>query len=209
MSAVTLFTQSALAGLAIAAPIGPIGMLCLQRTIRQGPAHGMATGLGVASADACHALLAALGAGAVGRLLLPLAPWLALAGAGCLIWMGYGSFCRQRQEAACARGASSLWSSWASALALTMSNPLTILSFLALFMQLAGRAAPGIMESGLMVAGIFTGSTLWWLLLTQGFGRLLLQLGQAVGHRLQQLCGLILMGMGAWLGAMAAARLAL
>jgi threonine/homoserine/homoserine lactone efflux protein len=207
MSVLTLFGQSALAGMAIAAPIGPIGMLCLQRTITQGPACGLASGLGVACADACHALLGALGASAITRWLLSVAPWLALAGAVCLLWMGLGSLRAQAPRPASPSSSRGLLANWGSALALTLSNPMTILSFLALFMQLAGRAAPGPIEGSVMVAGIFCGSALWWLLLTQGGGRLLLRLGTPATRRLNQACGVVLTGMGIWLAASAAARL--
>jgi threonine/homoserine/homoserine lactone efflux protein len=198
MSASTLFFQAFGAGFAIAAPIGPIGMLCLQRTLQQSPAHGLVTGLGAASADACHALLGVLGLGALVRVLGSLVPWIELLGAGSLIWMGISGL-RGRTATAAASAAGSLLASWTSALALTLSNPMTILSFLALFLQLSGHSAPGIQANLLMVAGIFTGSALWWLILSQGLGRVLRHQGETARRGMNRLFGTVLTGMGVWL----------
>lgn len=197
MHLLTLFAQALLLGLAIAAPVGPIGLLCIDRSLRQGPWVGLATGLGAATADALYATLGALGLSALIQQLTALALPLAVAGSLLLAWMGLGMLRRQASSrTARTAGAHGCCSAWASALLLTLSNPMTILSFLAVFASLSGHAQPGMAEALLMVAGVFAGSALWWCVLAFGAGRLLGRLGEAGRQRIDIVCGLLLLGMG-------------
>ncbi|PXX46335.1 LysE family translocator [Aquitalea magnusonii] len=197
MHLLTLFAQALLLGLAIAAPVGPIGLLCIDRSLRQGPWVGLATGLGAATADALYATLGALGLSALIQQLTALALPLAVAGSLLLAWMGLGMLRRHAgSEAARVASAHGWYRAWASALLLTLSNPMTILSFLAVFASLSGHAQPGMAEALLMVAGVFAGSALWWCVLAFGAGRLLGRLGEAGRQRIDIVCGLLLLGMG-------------
>lgn len=190
-----LFVESALIGLAIAAPVGPVGLLCIERTLRQGPAVGLVTGLGAASADAVYATLGAAGLGGLIGLLTRLATPLSLAGCVLLAWLGVATLRRaQSHEAARLPDSHSLLRAYGSALLLTLSNPMTILSFIAIFAGLAGARQPGLADAAWMVAGIFCGSVLWWLLLAYGGGRVLARLGPRGRQRVDQLCGVLLLG---------------
>lgn len=157
-----------LVGFAIAAPVGPIGLLCIRRTLVQGPAAGLATGLGAATADAVYGFVAALGLGALANALTGHAAPLRIAGALLLAWLGIASLRRAFRlhrpgSAAIATERSSLPAAWASTFVLTLANPMTILSFAGVVAALAG---PG---GGLwLVAGVFAGSVAWWLLLVGG-----------------------------------------
>ena len=160
----SLFMQSLWIGLAIAAPVGPIGVLVIQRTLRHGVAVGLATGLGAAVADAAYGAVGAFGVvGLIAWLQGARVP-LALGGGAFLLLLAWRTWhAVPPAPGAAAAPPPGLLASFAGALALTLSNPATILSFVAVFSALAGRGAPAV--PGLMVAGVLAGSALWWLLL--------------------------------------------
>lgn len=191
----SLFLEAATIGLAIAAPVGPIGLLCIERTLRRGPATGFVTGLGAASADGLYASAGAAGMGTLLHTLSAIATPLALAGSALLLYMGVGTLRRAAaNHAARTSEGGGLAMAYLSALGLTLSNPMTILSFIAVFASLAGGQPPAPGDAVLMVAGVFTGSALWWLLLAYGGGRLLARLGPAGQQGINQLCGVLLIG---------------
>jgi threonine/homoserine/homoserine lactone efflux protein len=169
-AALSAFGAALLVGLSIAAPVGPIGLLTIQRSLQQGSAAGLATGLGAAVADAAYGAVGAFGVAWLVRALTTLRLPLALAGGAFLLWMAWGLWrSAPAQRAAAVPGAAGLWRCFASTFVLTLSNPSTILSFIAIFGALAGRTQAA--SPWLLVAGVFTGSALWWLLLSQGVGR--------------------------------------
>jgi threonine/homoserine/homoserine lactone efflux protein len=161
-------------GFAIAAPVGPIGMLCIRRTLHHGPVVGVATGLGAATADAMYGLVAAGGLGVAGWL-IGHAAFLGLAGAALLAWLGLDSlrafFRKARTPTPAGAGAddalprTSPPAAFASTFALTASNPMTILSFVGVIAALGATVAGTGQAAWWLVAGVFAGSMLWWLLL--------------------------------------------
>ncbi len=158
-------------GLSIAAPVGPVGVLVIQRSLDQGPRAGWATGLGAAAADAVYGALGAFGVHWLTQALVAVRVPLVLAGAAFLGWMAWVI---ARQPPA-GRGwetgaARSGWQLFASTFALTLSNPATILSFIAVFGAMAGRSA--VDSPAAMVAGVFAGSAAWWLFLGAAVGLL-------------------------------------
>lgn len=161
------FLKGLAIGFSIAAPVGPIGLLTIRRTLASGWASGFATGLGAASADALYGAVAALGLTAVSALLIAQEQWLRLAGGIFLIYLGWRTGTAQpaRQDPAMRR-AGSLWRDYLSSLALTATNPATILSFVAVFAGLGLAAAGSYGGAMLMVLGVFLGSALWWLILS-------------------------------------------
>lgn len=159
-----LLGQSMLIGLTIAAPVGPIGVLTIQRTLRWGARAGLATGLGAAVVDALYGAIGAFGVTAVIDGLIQARRPLALVGAVFLLWLAWRSWRAAPALAATTRAAAPrLWSCFASTLVLTLSNPATILSFIAIFGALGARLQTS--SPGLMVLGVLAGSALWWLLL--------------------------------------------
>lgn len=164
--------RGALVGFAIAAPVGPVGLLCIRRTFAHGPSTGLATGLGAAAADAMYGLVAALGVGAVASLLLEHASALRIVGGVLMALLGVASLRRACQPAAAPAAAraptpSGLLGAFGTTFALTASSPMTILSFAGL---LAALAPPdGSLSGGLLlVAGVFSGSIAWWMMLVGG-----------------------------------------
>ena len=198
-----------LLGISIAAPVGPIGLLCIQRTLRSGRAAGLATGLGAATADACYGLLGATGANGLVQALAGSQRWLALAGAAWLAWMGVRTLRMAGSAPAAAGGAGAAttanevtphgtsWrNAYASALGLTLTNPVTILFFAATFTTLG--LPTGLGAAAWLVLGVFAGSAAWWLLLSAAVARAGHQLGARALRRIDLASGALLLGFAAW-----------
>ena len=167
-------------GLSVAAVVGPIGILCIQRTMHNGFLHGLVTGLGAATADAIYGSMAAFGLTVVTTILVHLQAWIHLLGGLFLIYLGMRTlFKRPAERAAQARGGSHA-TTYASTLLLTLTNPQTILSFAAIFagLGIATSARPnnGVnptsKDCSLVVGGVFLGSALWWVILSGGISLL-------------------------------------
>jgi threonine/homoserine/homoserine lactone efflux protein len=169
--AMPLFTQSMLIGLSIAAPVGQIGVLAIQRTLDHGLAAGLATGLGAAFADAVYGAIGAFGVTTLIAWLLGIQTWLGLFGAAFLLWLAWRI---ATKPAVRSEGGhpppGTLLRYVSSTFLLTLSNPTTILSFMAVFGALAGRAPAA--SPWAMVSGVLVGSALWWLILSGVVGSL-------------------------------------
>jgi len=157
-----IFLKSMVIGLCIAAPVGPIGLLCIQRSLVLGWRAGFATGLGAATADSIYGFVGALGVTAIIATLVGFKPWLCIFGGVFLTYIGYQTIRSKGSKTAMAGERANLYKAYSTTLLLTLSNPMTILSFIAIFAALASEQ--GAQHSVLpMVAGIFLGSAAWWL----------------------------------------------
>ena len=164
---VFLFLKGLLLGLSIAAPVGPIGLLCIRRSLEAGFWPGVAGGLGTAVADAVYAGIAAFGLTAVSGLLLEAQGVLSLVGGAALIWLGLVAMTGKPPEAAAAAPMTrSLWPTFASTFFLTLANPATILTFAAIFAGLGLAAVDTAAGAAVLVTGVFLGSLLWWAILS-------------------------------------------
>jgi len=166
----TLLVRGLVLGFTIAAAVGPISLLCIRRTLAEGRLVGMASGLGVATADATYGAIAAFGLTAVTDLLLDWRRALGIVGGLFLLWLAWRTFRSVPGEAATAvprRGG--LLGAYSSTLGLTLTNPMTILSFAALFVGLGitGGDAAG---ATLLTLGVFLGSAAWWVVLVSVVG---------------------------------------
>lgn len=197
----TLFAKGLALGLAIAAPVGPIGLLCIRRTLAAGPALGFATGLGAATADAAYGAVAGFGLAAVSDAMLAGQVWLAAVGGLVLLWLGWRTATAvPAAQAAEGGSARSLAVAWATTTLLTLTNPATILSFAAAFAALGLAEWAGDATAALvLVLGVFLGSAAWWLGLSLAVGRLRARIGPAVILWINRIGGgaLILFGLGA------------
>ena len=193
----SLFLQSLLIGLSIAAPVGPIGLLTIQRTLQLGSAAGLSTGLGAAAADAVYGAIGAYGVSAMINALTAARLPLALGGGFFLLWMAW-SILRApvAERAAQATGGSDLLRCFAGTFVLTLSNPATILSFIAVFGVMAGRTA--VASPTVMIAGVLLGSALWWLLLSTVVGRLRERFDAHWRRRVNVASALVLAGFALW-----------
>ncbi len=155
-------------GLAIAATPGPIFFLCLRRTLTQGWVRGLVSGLGVATADAAYCAVAAFGLTAVANVMVGQRAWLELAGGAALIVLGVRSLLAPPSSSlggGTAAPAGGLLTAYASTLALTITNPATIISFAAVSAALGLGGGGGYLLAGSLVAGVLAGSAAWWLVL--------------------------------------------
>jgi threonine/homoserine/homoserine lactone efflux protein len=163
-----LFLRGLAMGLAIAAPVGAIGVLCIRRTLRGGRAIGIATGLGAATADGVYGAVAAFGVTAISAALVGARGWLGLAGGILLVYLGVRTIAAEpAKEQSERREPKTLMAAWSSTLLLTLGNPTTILMFVGVFAAL-GLAAQGTGLAGpvVLVVGVFFGSLAWWLILS-------------------------------------------
>lgn len=171
MDLLEVFFSSLLIGLSIAAPVGPIGVLTIQRSLDHGPRAGLATGLGAAAADTVYGAIGAFGVSWLIQGLVAARLPLTLFGAGFLLWMAWRLLRAPAVVGPANAGAArSGWQYFATTFVLTLSNPATILSFVAIFGAMAGRSA--VTAPGTMVLGVLVGSALWWLFLSSLVGRL-------------------------------------
>ena len=166
-----LWWRGLLIGLTIAVPVGPIALMTIQRTLNYGRAIGLATGLGAATADLVYGSIAAFGLTLISTFLIDHKAWFSIIGGLFLCYLGVRMLLTPAATKAATVGQNGLLSAYASAFFLTLTNPPTILSFIALF------AGFGLAEQHLnyaaamsLVVGVFTGSAGWWLALSSGVG---------------------------------------
>ncbi len=151
-------------GLAIAIPLGPIGFLCVRRTLVDGPRIGFVSGLGAAFADAVYGAVAAFGVTFVSSIMMRESFWIRLVGGGVLLFIGARTFLATPPARVDEDSVNpSHLSAFASAFFLTLANPLTILSFVAIFSGLGLMKTGSYLHALVLVGGVFSGSALWWL----------------------------------------------
>ena len=156
-------------GLSIAAPVGPIGVLCIRRTLAEGRLVGFVSGLGAATADALYGSVAGFGLTWVSDVLVRQQTWLRLAGGAFLCYLGLRTILAAPKKPAPSMRASGVLGAYGSTFLLTVTNPMTILSFVAIFAGLGlGMGAGDYASAGMLVSGVFMGSALWWLILSGG-----------------------------------------
>jgi threonine/homoserine/homoserine lactone efflux protein len=184
-------------GFSIAAPVGPIGVLCIRRTLAEGRRVGFVSGLGAATADAIYGSIAAFGLTFVSGLLVSQQDWLRLVGGAFLCTLGLKTFRARPATHAVAASGQGLPRAYVSTLALTLTNPATILAFAAIFAGLGIGKAGGDYGSALaLVVGVFAGSAAWWLLLSSGVYLLRRRFTARRLRWVNRLSGVILAGFG-------------
>lgn len=193
------FLQGCIIGVSIAAPVGPIGVLCIRRTLASGRIAGLISGLGAATADAIYGCVAAFGLTIVSNFLLNQQSWFQWFGGLFLCYLGFKTFLANPSVIGTGKGNESLIGVYASTLILTLANPMTILSFAAIFAGV-GLAGPhrGLFPAILMVGGVFAGSTFWWLFLSGSVGLIRSRLHPTSFLWVNRISGLIIVMLGVW-----------
>lgn len=165
---IDVFLHGGLVGLAIAAPVGPIGLLCIRRTLRDGRLVGLATGLGAATADGTYGLLAATGL-ALSGLLVSHGDLMRFGGGLLIVYLGVSTFMRglkdQPHDPAKAPSSHAPLKAYVTTFLLTIANPATILAFIGMISGLSAGASSGPDAAYWLVLGVFLGSAVWWLFL--------------------------------------------
>jgi threonine/homoserine/homoserine lactone efflux protein len=194
------FLKGIAVGIVIAVPVGPVGVLCVRRTIFEGRLFGLLSGLGAATADTIFGIVAAFGLTVVSDLLLDYQTWLRAAGGLFLVYVGVNALRKRvvRHEAP-EKNAENLLSAYLSTFALTITNPVTILAFLGIFAGVGftgGEATLG--RAAMLVAGVLGGSLIWWLGISLGAGLFRKSFGERHLVLLNQISGgiLVLSGIG-------------
>jgi threonine/homoserine/homoserine lactone efflux protein len=160
-------------GFSIAAPVGPIGVLCIRRTLADGRAAGLATGLGAATADAIYGCMVAFGLTALTDWLVAGQTPIRLIGGAFLLYLGIRTIRAKPAERAARMRGSGLLGAYVTSFMLTITNPMTILSFVAIFTTIGiGTSRSEPLAAGSLVLGVFLGSALWWLTLSSAVGML-------------------------------------
>ena len=192
-----IFIRGLVIGFSIAAPVGPIGVLCIRRTLAEGRMAGLMTGIGAASADAVYAAIAGYGLTVVTALLIGQQMWIRLAGGLFLVFLGIRTFLSKPAEQAAQAQGGSLSRAYTSTFFLTITNPMTIISFAAIFAGL-GLAADNrdFLSASVVVVGVFIGSAAWWLLLSGATSLLRERVTPRGMVWVNRISGLIILGFG-------------
>ena len=194
---IAFFLTGAAVGFSIAAPVGPIGVLCIRRTLTEDRLSGLVCGLGAATADAIYGCVAGFGLTFIAGFLVSQQVWLRLIGGMFLCYLGIKTLAAKPREKTALAQNTDLAGAYASTFFLTLTNPMTIISFAAIFAGMGlGSTKGDYLSAGLLVLGVFIGSALWWLILSAGVGvfREKLNLG---GFRLiNRISGAIITGFG-------------
>ena len=164
-----LFARMFIIGIVVAAPVGAMGILCIQRTLAHGWRAGVATGGGIATADAFYAALAAFGVTAVSQWLVAYQAQLRIVGGLALLWLGWRAIVTPpAHDAAAAVDSTRLGRLYSTAVGLTLTNPLTIMAFAAIFASAGLITQAGTGSALIVTIGVAAGSMSWWLALTTG-----------------------------------------
>ena len=192
-----LFGRGLGIGFAIAAPVGPIGLLCIQRTLNDGRVAGLVSGLGAATADAVYGCIAAFGLVLVSAFLIEHQFWLGIVGGLFLCYLAVRTFLTPPAEQAASASGRGLPAAYLSTFVLTLTDPITILSFVAIFAGLGLASDQNDYGTAvLIVVGVFCGSALWWLLLSGGVSLFRRRIGPAAMRWINRIAGVIIGAFG-------------
>lgn len=192
------FAKGALLGFSMAAPVGPIGILCIRKTLQYGRFAGLFSGLGAAFADTLYGLIAAFSVTLLSDFLTQQQCLLRLLGGGFLCFLGGKTFFSHPQDESAARlSHKTLIADFISTFFLTLSNPITLISFIAFF---AGLGLVNVSErytdAAILVTGIFLGSSLWWLILSEGITFFRKKISQPIMSWINRIAGLVIVAFG-------------
>ena len=164
-----LLLEGILIGVVVAVPVGPLGLLCINRALALGALCGLASGLGVATADALAAAIGALGVTLISGFLVAHQEALRLLGGIFLCYLGYRIYRTRPRTQIAPNNVSGLFSAYATTFVLTFSNPVTILSFVAIYAGWGVESLRGhYFGAAVLSGGVFFGSSLWWVFMFVG-----------------------------------------
>ena len=195
----TLLLRGLVIGFSIAAPVGPIGILCIKRTIADGWRSGLLSGLGAATADGLYGCVAGFGLTFISGFLVDQQVALRLVGGLFLCYLGIRTLRRAPAQESAGETGTGLLVAYSSTFFLTMTNPITILSFAAIFAGVGGVAPGSDYGSAIsLVLGVFSGSTAWWLTLSGIVVLLKARISPTFTLWLNRISGLVLLGFGSY-----------
>ena len=197
-----LLLSGVIMGLIAAVPIGPVNLICIRRTFAFGPLNGFASGLGAAVGDGIFAAIMGFGLTWIAQLIEGYAAIIELIGGALMVWMGWKTFAsppvpRVVDDSEKTEG-TNLLKAMASTFALTITNPVTLLSFGVMFAGLGGLAggAGSFNDASFVVAGVVGGSAGWWLVLTTVIGLFHARIDEKAMRLVNRACGILVVGCG-------------
>ena len=164
----TFIFKGILIGFAMAVPLGPIGIICIRKTLTEGRLRGLIIGLGAATADLLYACIAAFGLTVISDTLNSQRIWIRLIGGALLLFLGIRIFRAQPKDPKLDINSNGMLRSYLTTVFLTLTNPLTIFAFIAVFAALGIGEGLSYISASFLVAGVFIGSSLWFLVLSSG-----------------------------------------
>ena len=202
MTYLYLVLSGVVMGLIAAVPIGPVNLICIRRTFAFGPLNGFVSGLGAALGDGIFAAIMGFGLTWIAQLIEGYATIIELIGGALMVWMGYKTFvsppvprCPDDRPD---KAGSNLARVMLSTFALTITNPVTLLSFGVMFAGLGGLSggAGSYHDAGFVVAGVVGGSAGWWLALTTVIGLFHAKIDERAMRMINRICGVLVVGCG-------------
>jgi len=160
------FLKGLIIGFAMAVPIGPIGVMCIRKTLAEGHSRGLIIGLGAATADSLYGSLAAFGLTFISDVIASQHFWLSLVGGGLLLFLGIRTFRAKRKDPVIPFDDKGFLRSYVSTFLLALTNPVTIFAFVAVFAAFGLGHRLSIVSACILVLGVFIGSCLWFLALS-------------------------------------------
>ena len=195
---VELLLKGILLGFSLAAPVGPIGLLCIQRTLNEGRLAGFVSGLGATVADMIYGCIAGFGITFIANFLTSQQQWLRLIGGAFICYLGFKIFLSKPAEQAASDQSHGLFGAFLSTLFLMITNPITIAVFMTLFAGIGATNTSGnYLAVAALVLGISLGSALWWLILCGGVSLLRAKLTPQRMRWINRLAGIVIVGFGA------------
>jgi threonine/homoserine/homoserine lactone efflux protein len=157
------FLKGLIIGFAMAVPIGPLGIMCIRKTLAEGHSRGLIIGLGAATADSLFGAIAAFGLTFISDAIADQQLWLRLVGGGLLLFLGIRTFRARRKDPIVPFDKKGLLGSYVSAFLLALTNPVTIFAFIAVFAAFGLGHRLSITSACILVLGVFAGSCLWFV----------------------------------------------
>lgn len=212
MQGLWVLLQGIVLGFAIAAPVGPIGLLCIRRTLQHGPLMGFFTGFGAAIADTIYGGIAAFGVSNALSFLRGHEIAFQLVGGVFLMVVAVRTFSQrpdaEEREAACAPDSKTWIGGFMTGLSLTLTNPATIMAFIAIFAGFGLGGTLDRVEASTLVLGVFLGASLWWFTLSMGVAAVRHRISDRGLVMLNHCTGVALAAFGLWALGMAATGIA-
>lgn len=180
-----------LVGLSVAVPIGPMGLLCIERTLASGPRVGIWTGFGAATMNTAHAAVIIAGLGWLAPLIASAGNVLGFAGGLFLLWCAAKTLLRRRASLSAPRDAHlSPMMAYGTALAFNSINPMSLVLMLALLSPIVAASEPSFAQAATLLLGVFAAVMTWWICLVSGVNLLRARLSPGMLFVVNQIAGI-------------------
>ena len=190
-------------GISVAAPLGPIGLLCINRTLNKNFMSGVVSGMGATFADVFYGVIAGFGITFISNFFIDNKILFNVLGGFILLFMGWRTFRKKNQSFQRTKSVSIKFrkrnyvNDFLSTFVLTLSNPVTILFFTAVFATF-GLSSPdvGLKSAGLLIFGVFLGSGIWWMFINGMANKFRYKISDTLIPRINMISGIVIMVFG-------------